>query len=365
MTAIITPSIIPGGSPLVIAKPVPVSYDPYWINPGLNRTPIFKAAIANGSIDKIVALGGDSTMKSTTATNYAATVGMQIAAYLVANGVPAHGYSRFGWPEGYIDADVSAGSVNWQAVGRSAGGDMFKNDTDTADLSIAVPISIDNVESYFWDEGTNPTTVTIKADGTTVATDTNSGRSGGVHKLSHAVAAGIHTMKFARASGTVFEIGQIYTSGTKRTIITNLGLGGSAGVDWNNLSNYQPLAVAVCMAPHLFYFDACINGGADKATHKTAVSAVVTAMQGAGADVILGTPNPGTAGGNFDARCDGMRELCVSLNLIGLDMQAAWGMTYAAANALGFMNDGVHPNDAGYANKGTRIGALLNFVGFN
>lgn len=265
---------------------------------------------------------------------------------------------------------VAVGSP-WTYVGKptSVGGSFWQNATNAGTLAYTPGNAFTRIYLAYLDNGN----FTVDVDGSQVTTF-NTGNTGAFLQMALTVTAGttINIKPTAGNAGTISIIGcEAYVDADHPLRIWQMGWSGSASADWDDTSQpYSTLNVLTKMAD--FGMTACfinlgINDwrvtqtGSSLPSYVTNMRAIVTALKAHGCTPILcvpvqsqigGSPTQATITGYINALYDLAHEQNVPLVDLRQDPQLA---TYVAANAASMMFDGLHPNQAGYAEvKGVR-----------
>jgi lysophospholipase L1-like esterase len=355
---------------VITTVPAPVLFDPNWINPFVNPTPVFKAAAAAtlaGTSDTVIAMIGDSTTKGSGGSGYNNAYPHVLASLLSGANppLPSMAEARFGNPD-VTDSQLSIGA-GWSQSAASAGGNMQQNSTTTNPITLTTPVSITSFDFYYW--GGDACSITVKVDGSTV--DTISATSDLVlRKSSYSVSSGTHVIDIARASGgNVFFVGLDIRPSTKKLVFNNIGAGGTDSTYWKDNTTYHPLVSISVMQPNLTIINLGINdwrASQTAGTYNSQMQTIINVCKIYG-DVILTVPVPADTGipgctlAEQQALNSQVYNLAVSNGYIGLDMTKRWG-DYVAANANGFESgDGLHPSNAGYADEAGAFVGLLKY----
>lgn len=344
--------------------------------------PIWSAAVRNmlaGGADAIMLAGpGDSTtagaLSNATAALYRSNGWPpQIAANLTTNkGLPAKWDNCFGtavndaqvgtiglWDNriintsGFSTTDVTSG-YTLGGKGYIAGGAGTLRYT-----TIGSPI--DTIDIYFLSQSNVSATFTINVGGSSLGTFGGI-TTPGFNKATVTVARAIYDhININWVSGSfVLPIAYDCRDSTQKTIrIQNVAFGGALSSDWTVTTNpWNTLAAVPVLLPKLCIISLGINdwiSAVPVATYQANLTAIVSACQAAGSDIVLVTPFPsgvvqsGISVATQNTFVAAMQAVAASKGCQVADFNAAAGGTWAAANASGLAAaDGFHPNFAGY-----------------
>lgn len=315
----------------------------------------------------------------------------QLATVLSARGVPAIAEGYFGDGNQFTAAALTdanpkfsfAGSswTSWSAGVRTAGGWALRNVTGTDVMSYTPGINVTNFRTYYI-QASGTAEFTTQIDSETAATINSSGSAAVVGTYSTAVSstAASHTLKIARTGtgGQLYIVGVRAWDSNRKTIeCINLGWSGSKVSDWNVTTNaYSPSSAVTAIItdintisantiPVTVFLGIDINdwiAGTDPATYKTGMAALITAFQATGAGVVL-VAGPPSASGSAPLATQAaiiakQYELAREYNCALVDMTALF-VSWTAANAAGFENDGVHQKTSGYNDQAWQLSRLV------
>lgn len=258
----------------------------------------------------------------------------------------------------------------WTAQGTSTtmGGVMYTA-TSAGTFSYTPEIAVDTFELWdIVDAGLG--TISYNIDG---GTDTNlvqAGTAASRRTVIPAGASGTHTLNIKWVSGTGFIGGvRAWNSAVKAFDFLNCGRGSSTAADWVvNVSPYNSLPVLANAALTADFVTIMLGEndeiqGKTESQFKTPYQTLINTAAAGGANILLVTPIPVSAGTVPLATQALMRQWCKDLAVTNslplLDLFANYG-DWIAMNAAGLMFSGGHPNKAGYASIGTLVGNTLN-----
>jgi len=250
-----------------------------------------------------------------------------------------------------------------------------------ADMCFA-PTGIDDTMRVFYIKGPGLGVLHVKADGTTLGTINESAASYAVGVQTYNVSLSTHTWCLGLDSGSkVMVVGQEGYNSTVPSVIIDLG-----GADYTNSTQWAdqtyPTGAGYSTVWSLINADlvtmenGLVNNWAESisaAQTTTDVAKIISAVQGAGADIAIITPVPSdtsvasqsaqTALVNAEKAVAATTFTSAGVSVPILDTYTAWG-TWTNANANGWMADREHPNASGYAQQASLfVGALMQSSG--
>lgn len=342
-------------------------FDPNWINPGQNRLPITRAAVAQtlaGNADTIISIAADSILKGWLCSSFYTTASAVLASLLTAAGYPAQAEARYGpTASGNADPQLSVGS-GWNGGGLQSA-QFWINSTTTNPLALTTPIVITGYVAEYYDGVSGTFQVTV--DGSVVDTITTTGTDVTIKK-SYSVSSGTHALGIVRTAGTVAFMGwgNLRNSAVKKIIINNLSAPGALTADWATAGSSNLQAVLSLTQPHLVIGNPLTNDWLTAVAPSTS-SLNLQALASAISPVsdflpIYPVPSSTSLASVAAQQATGAQlySLAVARNFIGLDLTKRW-VSWANVSTAFFGGNTIHPNDAGHADMAAAIFALLKF----
>lgn len=345
------------------------------------NTQKIRSAMARSDRNAIVVIQGDSTARGVTTgggTSQALNATwMQVASQLQKQGINAGANNFFGDATGWglgaqTMANFAAGDSRISYTGSiapgtiiTAGGNGFSV-TAAGSLAFAPPNNVTKFDIYTRDSATGRQ-YSWAIDGGAATTVSSLGVNAPQKTTVSAGAAGLHSVNFSWVAGNVGLLGMhAYddTAGRREISFLNFGIPGATSSRLLNNADTGAghLAMLNAMAPDLTILDGygLINDwrqSVDISVSMTNLLAGITQARLTG-DVVFITPfwDNGTSGttAQQDAYSAAAVALCLANNVPIIDVRAAW-VSFAAANALGWYSDTVHPVALGYAVKAAAI----------
>jgi lysophospholipase L1-like esterase len=296
---------------------------------------------------------------------------------LVARGIPASrqsfmASSTFSSPaiKQAYDPRLS-GMSGWTGGSQTLGGVMWAT-LNTSALTFTPEGQIDRVEAYFkLHAGDGQATLTVDADATVLAT--LNGNAGGetIGKVVATPARGAHAVNVQRTGGGYFSLmGLIAQDSTVPAVdVINAGAFGTVSAYHTSSAGVWSAANALAVvAPDLVVIQLGsndLNTSVDVATYTANILDIVTKAKAAGADVVLEVATFGNTGGyGTDAQREAYRQALIGLGgtqgCMVVD-HAARFISFANANGLGLMRDGIHETEPGYADEALALVSALIF----
>lgn len=273
-----------------------------------------------------------------------------------------------------------AGWTGWASGVRTAGGFALKNASDTTAFTFTPTSQVTSFRHYYV-RATGNATFTQQIDSDTPST-INSNGANSIQAATSAAAGGLgsHTLSIARngTGGALYTIGvRAYNANTKHFECVNMGWCGSKVSDWNVASNpWDPRNAVVSVIadlvattiPVTVFLGIDINdwlAATSLSAYYTAMGAMISAFQAAGAGVVLvaGPPSDST-----------QAPLATQANIISQEyaLADAYGcaivdmtkqlVDFTTANALGVEYDLIHPNALGCADQAAQIVRLIELA---
>ncbi len=289
---------------------------------------------------------------------------------LMAAGINSHFNSFMGAGAGdnaaYDGRIGVTGSWN-EGVSQFVGGQFYYNPQLSGTLSFSPTVPVDTF-NYF--AVTNGGVQALDIDGGSATLYNTTGALGlGTRQLTTTL--GIHTANINWSSGnTIYVQGiEAYDSSKKWVSIINAGWPTSTSQYWAQLTTAVNLqAFCNLLTPDVVFIDLNRNDWTQAvpiATYTANIQTLITQAKAGGADVVLLTGNPSSAGtapiATQQLYVNALYSLASTNNVLLIDTwNAFFSGNEATAATLGLMFDGVHPNEAGSDFFNT---AMLNFMG--
>jgi lysophospholipase L1-like esterase len=268
-----------------------------------------------------------------------------------------------------VDSRVTVGT-GWTANFASWGAGGWSSASGAAgSLSYTPNTSFDTVTIYYV-KNSGHGSVTVNVDGgASLGTINASNASLAVASTTYTVTAGTHTINITGATGgQVFILGiEVALSTAPAVHVANAGKGASKTSDWIGTSGpYDFLTMFDLYQPDLTIIDLGINDAGvstSTSTYQTNLTTIVTKAQLYG-DVLLTSfpPSGGSPHSTVEPTYLPILQAVATAKGCGyVDLYSRW-VSYASANALGFMNDNLHPNSLGYADWAQAIFNALRTI---
>lgn len=314
--------------------------------------------------------------------NFPLSVSAAVAAAFTRSGYTVNTASRFG--------DGNVGRANLEAYDTRLGvlpaawvqglanviigGSNCQNSTTTDKLLFtpAGSFQFDRIEVGYVQQ-TGYDSFNIAVDGGASLLTVNGGAGSlSIQKATATCALGTHTVNIYKQNATATNCSiryiRCYNSATPAIEIYNWGWSGAkAGNFSSTTSVYSPGNCINEIAPDLTILNLTINdtgansGGVitDIATYKTNLQIIIDACRVSG-DVIARLANPftGTGSANYAAIRQAYIDVMTANNIPLLDGYGRW-VSWADANANGFIADNLHPNRYGYQDYANMLMAVI------
>lgn len=265
------------------------------------------------------------------------------------------------------DSRISAYGAGWSTdtVASTLGGRMIVGAASAAGAFTFTPRKKWNRAVLFFGRATTTaSSVTVKANGTSMGTANTRGAAGVARvEFSSSGAAAVQPLSLdtVSADGSCFLAGgYVYDSDNPGIVVMPCAWYGATVA--NLITATQPWlypGMLAALAPHLSIINLTINDcntGTLAETYASRMSTLLTPVRAAG-DLIItgGTPsnNGNTTGGLLDQYMAALSTLNASLatGFDVVDWRNQFGSTYSAANAEGWMYDGNHVNGKAMARQ--------------
>ncbi len=298
----------------------------------------------------------------------------QLAKIFTANGFPAQHESFLSGRVGAVMADFTAYDprvtigAGWTAAYDPVGGQRFGNSTTTNPIAFTPVAPFDNF-TVLYPAAPGQGTSTVNIDGGASLGTINANVTAALGKTTYTVALGVHTINFARATGSSSLIGVLpWNSAERKTLLVNAAAGGEQVANavsdpyaWANLRG------AIALAPVLTVISYGINdliAGRTVAAIGADLQTLITTGKTTGEVVLLSIPPqnlgvPATSAA-LVAALEAEYARLATVNDCGLVITRRVFLDSATAYAEGLMgSDQVHPTQVGTAVWGRAISAAL------
>lgn len=278
-------------------------------------------------------------------------------------------------PSGVDDRLTFSGDAG-QSGGLGFGGTLASfNTSTTGTVDFAATVAFDHIEVVYAQYGS----FTVGVDGgTPSATHATTDSSGNMTRQVWAVSHGTHTVNLTGViSGTACYVQSIscYDSTSPAIECMNGGIGGATSGSWNQATTgVTTLAGILAENPDLVVLDIGRNDGNNNnvtaTTYQTNVQAIVDAVQGIGADIILIAPEPVSLTSTMESGSDpywmqyraALYTIAAGSNVPVVDLHTYY-LSFPFESSRGWMSDDLHPNETFYADIGSVHAELILAAG--
>ena len=255
--------------------------------------------------------------------------------------------------------------AGWSATGFSVGL-FYSNTTVASSITYAPSAVIDTVDVYYL-QFSGYDTFDISVDGVQQGANVVTNGATSVLKATRTVPLGQHVVAINKHGTTpnCVIIGiSCYNSQSRGIELFNAGSSGATSTNWANVAQvWSPSSVAAGNPWSVFQPDLAVimlgindwQGAVAPATYSTNIQTLITALQTAGADVVLMTSVPTASGTTAVATQLGimqaLRNLASQDGLPLVEVYSAYGSYVIAQGNLGYYlpgNTAVHPGTTGY-----------------
>ena len=253
----------------------------------------------------------------------------------------------------------------------TAGGDIFacNNDGSSAGAFGFLPTTnVDTFNLWYAISSSNGNMNLNINGGSNSPFNTNGSNGVGLASITGTV--GSNTLNIIRSTGYVSWLGvEAYDSSKKWVSVMNAGWSAAKSGDWNSSTYpWSPINVISNYSPDLTIVMLGINdwdNGISTTVYNANIQAIISAVT-TGSVLLVSPPpsNPGTGYGSPSTAVQAtyvakLQSLASANNLLLVDTFNTWG-TWANANSNGWMYDGVHPNNSGYAQIASSLFSTIN-----
>ncbi len=247
----------------------------------------------------------------------------------------------------------------------------WKSTATSSTITFTPQFQTDRLEVYYA-RVSGAGTFTVDVGAGTLATVNTSGATAMLKQTVSATKASNTWTITHSVTGAVFITWLVaYDSTTGRTLVLNGGHSGATTNDFtaNGLGgSWGVQAHFPLLAPDLTIVSLGINdavGATSPANYLSRLTTIVNSAKATG-DVILLSIVPSNAAlnanyGTFEPQyVAALPALAASLGVAYVDVPwGRWGGSYTAANDLGYIADGIHPNNFGYSDMGAAVANVL------
>ena len=311
----------------------------------LRRTRAMLARAKTGTATCTIAAIGDSTVGGVGAVPGVTSWPEQLGGLLVLGGYPSAGSGAvMAYKSSAKDVRLTIGA-GWGAL--SAASNLLTNSTTSNPLLYTFTNTGTVVKVYYWNNLSGPFSVSIDG-GSAVTVTPVGGASMGTYTVSGLTAAP-HTVSIVRVSGNSQVLGAELTGTTGGVRILNTGIGGrvtASTIGTFNVENIVSLSTGFNSDLVLYMMETNDTPSLPVETYRTNVALAIERQKTNGSDVVIVTAVPSLAK-DFTPYTAALYSIADEKDVPLIDIQNLWG-DYATQNALGMMDDGLHPKPEGY-----------------